>query len=126
MLLMLLSLALAADPVVTRLDDGGVLIRAGGQVQPANDAGAPAWVVSDAAPIDLDFVDADIAGVLRVVGEVAKLNFVLDDDVTGTVTVHMQDVPWDQALAAILQTRGLTAVPLGANLVIVQTGGARP
>lgn len=125
MLSFAIALTLAAEPTVTKLDDGGVLIRMGGQVLPADAAGAPVLVVHDAKPIDLDVVDADIAGVLRVIGEVAKLNFVLDDDVHGTVTVRMEDVPWDQALAAILQAKGLAAVPLGANIVVVRPVGAR-
>lgn len=117
---------LAADLTVTRLDDGGVLIRPGGQVLPADAAGAPPLRVSEARPIDLDLVDADLSGALRLIGEVADLNFVLADGVGGTVTVRMEDVPWDQALAAILLARGLVAVPLADNLVLVQPLGAGP
>ncbi len=65
-----------------------------------------------AAPISLDLQDADIRSVLRLFADHADLNFVLDDSVKGTVTAHLEDVPWDQALAAILVTQGLAAVPM--------------
>ncbi|MCB9777118.1 MAG: secretin and TonB N-terminal domain-containing protein [Alphaproteobacteria bacterium] len=65
-----------------------------------------------APPISIDVVDADIRSVLRLFGEHAGVNFVLDDSVQGRVTATLKDVPWDQALAAILLTQGLGAVPM--------------
>ncbi len=97
----------------------GVLIRAGGQVAPASAAQATGVVVSDARPISLDLQDADIHSVLRLISSVSGLNFVCTDDVRGAVTVRLVDVPWDQALAVILQARGLAATPLGPNVVTV-------
>jgi type IV pilus assembly protein PilQ len=57
--------------------------------------------------ISMDFVDADIRNVLRLIGDVSGLNLVAGDDVQGRVTVRLVDVPWDQALDVILKTRGL-------------------
>ena len=64
--------------------------------------------------------DAELGNVLRLISAVSHLNFVLDDTVKGTVTAHLEDVPWDLALAAILQSKGLIAVPYGTNLLLVQ------
>ncbi|HJN75723.1 MAG TPA: type IV pilus secretin PilQ [Myxococcota bacterium] len=68
--------------------------------------------------INIDLVDADIHSVFRLISHVSRLNIVAGDDVTGTVTVRLEDVPWDQALAAILQAKGLGAQRFG-NIVRV-------
>jgi type IV pilus assembly protein PilQ len=68
--------------------------------------------------IDLDFKDADIHNILRLLAEVGGVNIVTSDDVTGTVTIRMRNVPWDQALDVILQAKGLGMVRRG-NLIRV-------
>src|SRR5262249_20072990 len=57
--------------------------------------------------IDLDFKDADIHNILRLLADVGQVNIVTSDDVKGQVTVRMRDVPWDQALEVVLRTKGL-------------------
>jgi len=68
--------------------------------------------------ISLDFVNADIHSIFRLVSHVSRLNIVSGDDVSGRVTVRMVDVPWDQALAAVLQAKGLGSQRFG-NIVRV-------
>lgn len=68
--------------------------------------------------ISLDFVNADIHSIFRLISSVSRLNIVAGDDVSGTVTVRMENVPWDQALAAILQAKGLASQRYG-NIVRV-------
>ena len=68
--------------------------------------------------IDLDFKDADIHNILRLLAEVGGVNVVTADDVSGTVTIRMRNVPWDQALDVILQAKGLGLVRQG-NLIRV-------
>jgi len=68
--------------------------------------------------IDLDFKDADIHNILRLLAEVGGVNIVTSDDVTGAVTIRMRNVPWDQALDVILQAKGLGMVRRG-NLIRV-------
>jgi len=68
--------------------------------------------------ISLDFVNADIHSIFRLVSHVSRLNIVASDDVKGEITVCMVDVPWDQALAAILQAKGLGSQRFG-NIVRV-------
>ena len=57
--------------------------------------------------ISLDFKDADIKNILRLIAEVSNLNIIAGDDVTGRVTMRLVDVPWDQALDVILSARNL-------------------
>lgn len=68
--------------------------------------------------IDLDFKDADIHNILRLLADVGGVNVVTADDVGGTVTIRMRNVPWDQALDVILQAKGLGMVRRG-NLIRV-------
>jgi type IV pilus assembly protein PilQ len=68
--------------------------------------------------IDLDLKNADIHNVLRLLSEVGNVNVVTADDVTGTVTIKMKSVPWDQALDIILNAKGLGMVRRG-NLIRV-------
>lgn len=68
--------------------------------------------------IDLDFKDADIHNILRLLSEVGGVNVVTADNVGGTVTIRMKDVPWDQALDVVLQAKGLGMVRQG-NLIRV-------
>lgn len=57
--------------------------------------------------ISLDFQNADIHDILRLLAEVSGLNVITGPDVQGSVTTRMIDVPWDQALDVILKINGL-------------------
>jgi type IV pilus assembly protein PilQ len=57
--------------------------------------------------ISLDFKDADIRNILRLIADVSKLNIIASDDVKGSITVTLRNVPWDEALDIILQSKGL-------------------
>lgn len=63
--------------------------------------------------ISLDFKDADIKNILRLIAEVSNFNIITADDVSGKITMRLVDVPWDQALDVILQTRSLGMVQVG-------------
>jgi type IV pilus assembly protein PilQ len=68
--------------------------------------------------IDLDLKDADIHNVLRLLADVGQVNVVTADNVTGTVTIRMRNVPWDQALDVVLQSKGLGMIRSG-NMIRV-------
>ena len=68
--------------------------------------------------IDLDFKDASVHEVLRLLSDVGKVNIVTADNVSGTVTIRMRNVPWDQALDTVLQAKGLGMVRQG-NMIRV-------
>ncbi len=63
--------------------------------------------------ISLDFKDADIKNILRLIAEVSNFNIITADDVSGKITMRLVDVPWDQALDVILQSRNLGKVQVG-------------
>src|SRR5581483_349534 len=69
-------------------------------------------------PIDLDLKDADIGNVCRLLADVGKVNIVLGDGVQGSVTLSMKRVPWDQALAAVIEAKGLRTEREG-NVILV-------
>ncbi len=68
--------------------------------------------------IDLDLKDADIHDVLRLIADVGRVNIVAAENVTGSVTIRMRSVPWDQALETILQAKGYGMVRKGNLLRI--------
>jgi type IV pilus assembly protein PilQ len=70
--------------------------------------------------VSLDFKDADVHNVLRLLAEVSKLNIVATDDVRGKVTLRLFDVPWDQALDIILQVLNLESQQEG-NVIRIST-----
>lgn len=57
--------------------------------------------------ISLELKNTDILDVLRLIADVSKLNIIASDDVKGTVTVRLLNVPWQQALDIILRSKGL-------------------
>jgi type IV pilus assembly protein PilQ len=61
-------------------------------------------------PITLTLKDADIKDVLKTFSVLTDMNIVLDPSVSGSVTVELRDVPWDQALDLILKINGLDYV----------------
>ncbi|MDA8124172.1 MAG: secretin and TonB N-terminal domain-containing protein [Deltaproteobacteria bacterium] len=69
--------------------------------------------------IFLDVQDADIKAVLRLLAEQGKVSIVSGDDVKGPVTLHMKDVPWDQALDTLLNLKGLAMRREGSIITVV-------
>ena len=87
--------------------------------QPADDRGSTNRS-SPGEPISLDLKDADIKDVFRTISQLTQLNIVVDPEVRGTVTVQLEDVPWDQALDLILKQNGLGYV-LENNIMRIAT-----
>jgi type IV pilus assembly protein PilQ len=63
--------------------------------------------------ISLVFDDADIRRILQLIAEVSNLNIIASDEVKGTITLRLIDVPWDQALDLIMEIKGLGMVREG-------------
>jgi type IV pilus assembly protein PilQ len=68
--------------------------------------------------VDLDLKDIDVHNILRLLADVGHVNIVTADDVSGNVTIRMNDVPWDQALDVVLSAKSLGMVRTG-NLIRV-------
>ena len=57
--------------------------------------------------LSLNFQNIEVRAVLQVIADFTNLNIITSDTVGGNLTLRLKDVPWDQALDIILQTRGL-------------------
>jgi len=69
--------------------------------------------------ISLDFKDADVVNLLRILAAESGRNIVIGDDVKGKMSISLRNVPWEQALDTILETRGLQKIETGNVLRIV-------
>ena len=70
--------------------------------------------------ISLDFQDADISSVLRLIADVSGLNMVVGEAVKARVTLKLLNVPWDQALDLILKLNNLGQIREG-NILWIDT-----
>jgi len=57
--------------------------------------------------ITLNFQDIQVRSVLQLIADVSDLNIVVSDSVTGNLTLRLTNVPWDQALDIVLETKNL-------------------
>ena len=57
--------------------------------------------------LSLNFQNIEVRALLQVIADFTNFNVVTSDTVTGTVTLRLKDVPWDQALDIIMQSKGL-------------------
>ena len=68
--------------------------------------------------LSLNFQSIDIRALLQVIADFTNLNIVTSDSVAGNLTLRLKDVPWDQALDIILQSKGLDMRKNG-NVIMV-------
>ena len=61
----------------------------------------------DGEKLSLNFQDIEVRSVLQLIADFTGLNVVVSDSVGGNVTLRLKDVPWDQALDIILDSKGL-------------------
>ena len=71
-------------------------------------------------PISVNLKDVDLKDFFRLIHEISGLNVVLDPNVKGTLTIVLDDVPWDQALDIVLKNNGL-ARQLDGNVLRIAT-----
>lgn len=68
--------------------------------------------------LSLNFQNVEVRSVLQVIADFTGLNIVTSDSVTGNLTLRLKDVPWDQALSIILQSKGLDMRRSG-NVILI-------
>jgi len=68
--------------------------------------------------LSLNFQNIDVRSVLQVIADFTGFNIITSDTVTGNLTLRLKDVPWDQALDIIMQSKGLTQRKTG-NVILV-------
>lgn len=96
-------------------NDGAVIIKLGGEVISAESSTQSPPV---ATPISLDVIHMDITDVIRIFATHSGENILLADGIQGTVTARVTNVPWNLALASIVQTNGWTVTTIGEILLI--------
>lgn len=82
---------------------------------------APPRPRASGAKVDLDVKSADLHDVLRLLADVGRVNLVVADDVAGTITLRLRQVPWDQALDAVARAKGLDVERDGAVVFVRRT-----
>ena len=92
--------------------------------QPAEPAAKPLETAKKytGRKVTLEFADAEVRKIFQLLSEVSNKNFVLGDDVGGTISIKLVNVPWDQALDIILDTKGLDKREEG-NIIIIKGKG---
>lgn len=72
--------------------------------------------------LTLNFQDISVREALNVIADFTELNMVISDSVSGNLTLRLKDVPWDQALDIILQSRGLDMRKSGNVIQVAPRG----
>ena len=72
--------------------------------------------------VTLEFADAEVRKIFQLLSEVSNKNFVLGDEVTGNISLKLVNVPWDQAMDIILDTKGLDKREEG-NIILIRGKG---
>ncbi|MDP2865956.1 MAG: AMIN domain-containing protein [Elusimicrobiota bacterium] len=68
-------------------------------------------------PISFDYSEAEVREVIDMLAAKANLNIIYSDDVTGTVTISLAKVPFDEAFKTLLNVKGLAAQQVGDNIL---------
>jgi len=68
--------------------------------------------------LSFNFQDIEVRAVLQIIADFTSLNLVASDTVQGRITLRLENVPWDQALALVLKTKGLDKRQDGNVLMI--------
>lgn len=68
--------------------------------------------------LSLNFQDIQVRSVLQLIADFTELNLVASDTVSGSITLRLQNVPWDQALDLVLRTKGLAKRQVGNVLLV--------
>ncbi len=68
--------------------------------------------------LSLNFQNIPVRNVLQLIADFTQLNLVASDTVTGSITLRLDNVPWDQALDIVLKTKGLDKRQMGNVLMV--------
>jgi type IV pilus assembly protein PilQ len=68
--------------------------------------------------LSLNFQDIEVRSVLQLIADFTSLNLVASDTVTGSITLRLDKVPWDQALEIVLKAKGLDKRQEGNVLMV--------
>ena len=91
---------------------------AGWQDLPKDQAGSSPESGFTEEGISLNFQDIEVRSALQLLADFTGLDLVVSDEVTGNITLQLNDLPWNQALDIILLTRGLGKRQKGRVLIV--------
>jgi TonB family protein len=91
----------------------------------AQEAGAPPAPRYTGARMSVNFEEVPTRTLLQLIGETAGRKIVLDDSVSGSITLRSENFPWDQLLDVVLSMKGLEKRVEG-DTIIVAPAGALP
>ena len=138
----------ATNPALSVLrkgDETHILVKAGGAAQAVSTAAADAAAPGDepvykeseiqelntlfpgmkenytGEKISIDLQNASVEQVLRLISEISGYNLIIDDDITGNISLKLVDIPWDQALDLVLLQKNLGMVIKGNIMRIAST-----
>ncbi len=69
-------------------------------------------------PLSMEFQDVEIRNVLDILGQFTEMNIVASDEVSGSITLRLINVPWDQALDIILKSKNLDK-RVNGNVILI-------
>ena len=72
--------------------------------------------------LSLNFQDIEVRDVLQIIANYVGFNLVASDSISGTITLRLNNVPWDQALDLVLKTNGLDKRQSGNVLLVAPAG----
>src|SRR6266566_2386244 len=111
----------AAQQAVQQANTAATTMAASSATQaPAGAAPAPAAGKYTGEPISVNLKDVDLKDFFRLIHEISGLNVVLDPAVKGSLTIVLDEVPWDQALDIVMQNNSLDK-QLNGNVLRIAT-----
>ncbi|MFZ1204395.1 MAG: type IV pilus secretin PilQ [Candidatus Acidiferrales bacterium] len=115
------ALATPAEPVASPVPAATPAAAPVARTSDAAQAPAPAGTAKfSGEPISVNLKDVDLRDFFRLIHEISGLNVVLDPNVKGTLTIVLDDVPWDQALDIVLKNNDLDK-QLDGNVLRIAT-----
>ncbi len=121
-LLVSYSNALAVLDANSTASDAAKKDEEGEQTQDEADEAIDTDMPSDFSPISLDFKGASLREVIRAISSETQINFILPDRISNQkVYLSLKDVPWDNALRAILEANDLGMIKMKGNVIRIDS-----
>jgi len=78
----------------------------------------PVGRAEESPPVSMDFTNTEVRDVLAALASVGETSLIVDDSVTGKITLHLADVPFTEALDLLTKAKGLAYQRLGSVIVV--------
>jgi type IV pilus assembly protein PilQ len=91
--------------------------------QAAARAKAPVATAPQSATTNINFHNIPVRSALQLIAEEGHFNLVVPDSVQGTITLHLRDVTWQEALDVVLRLKGLRMRVEGGATTVAASGG---